>query len=156
MIGNLAHDNLFEAPADNAPAVVTALPATADRDVFGLLSDPVAAGLGLLAHHPPLWGDASSWAELLSALRSFHDRWTTPARAAGWSDVQLFGLDPVAPRARLSRMGGAFLACLPGRQVLGVDTQRIALVTRTSAPLSVYCPEAGGVLAWELCSSAGP
>jgi hypothetical protein len=52
-------------------------------------------------------------------------------------------------------MGGAFLACLPGRQVLGVDNRRIALVTRTSAGLSVYCPEAGGVLAWELCSSAG-
>jgi hypothetical protein len=49
----------------------------------------------------------------------------------------------------------AFLACLPGRQVLGVDTRRIALVTRTSARLSAYCPEDGGVLAWELYSSAG-
>jgi hypothetical protein len=111
------------------------------------------AGLGLLAHHAPLWGDASSWTELLGALRAFHDRWTAPARAAGWSDVQLFGLDPNAPRARLSRMGGAFLACLPGRQVLGVDARRIALVTRTSARLSVYCPEAGGTLA-ELRSGA--
>jgi hypothetical protein len=136
-------------------APMTALPATQDRDVFGLLTDPVAAGLGLLAHHPPLWGDASSWAELLSALRAFHDRWTAPARAAGWSDVQLFGLDPVAPRARLSRTGGAFLASLPGRQVLGVDTRRIALVTRTSARLGVYCPEAGGVLAWEISFSRG-
>jgi hypothetical protein len=99
------------------------------------------AGLGLLAHHAPLWGDASSWTELLGALRAFHDRWTAPARAAGWSDVQLFGLDPNAPRARLSRMGGAFLACLPGRQVLG--------------GLSVYCPEAGGTLAWEVSSSRG-
>jgi hypothetical protein len=61
----------------------------------------------------------------------------------------------IAPRARLSRMGGAFLASLPGRQMLGVDTRRIALVTRTSARLSVYCPEAGGVLAWDVSSSRG-
>jgi hypothetical protein len=130
---------------------MTAFPATQDRDVFGLLTDPVAAGLGLLAHNPPLWGDAPSWADLLDALRAFHDRWTTPERAAGWSDAQLFGLDPVAPRARLSRMGAAFLACTPGRQVISVDPKAIHLVARTASRLRIYRDDdQGAVLAWEI------
>jgi hypothetical protein len=97
-----------------------------------------------------LWGDPSSWTELLVALRAFHDRWTAPARAAGWSDVHLFGLDPVAPRAKLQHTGGAFLACRPDSQTIAVDNTAITLVVRTSSRMRVYKPADGGVLAWEL------
>jgi len=135
--------------------MMAARPAIDERDVFGLLIDQVSAGLVRLERGAPLWGDRAIWAELLVAVGTFHARWTGPCRAAGWSDVQLFGLDRDAPRNRLSRMGGAFLASLPGRQVLGVDTRRIALITRTSAKLSVYRPADGGVLAWELCGGVG-
>jgi hypothetical protein len=124
-----------------------------ERDAFGLLIDPVSAGLAHLKRRGPLWGDRATWAELLIAVGAFHARWSSPCRAAGWSDVQLFGLDPDAPRNRLSLMGGAFLASSPGRQVLGVDARRIALITRTGAKLSVYRPAGGGVLAWELCGA---
>jgi hypothetical protein len=89
---------------------------------------------------------------LVDRLRAFSLRWHSPASAAGWSELELYGLDPDAPRNRLSRMGVAFLASLPGRQVLGVDTRRIALIARTSAKLSVYRPADGGVLAWEFTS----
>jgi hypothetical protein len=126
------------------------LPATEDRDTFGLLVDPVSAGLASLERRPPLCSDRPEWTELLAAIGIFHARWTAPCRTAGWSDVELCGLDPVAPRARLSRMGGAFLACLRSHQVIGVDAQRIRLVTPTSARLSIYRPEDGGVLAWEV------
>jgi hypothetical protein len=39
-----------------------------------------------------------------------------------------------------------------GRQALDVDAAPIRIVTCTSAQLSIYRPEAGGVLAWELRS----
>jgi hypothetical protein len=59
-------------------------------------------------------------------------------------------LDPAAPMARRSRMGGAFLASLRSHQVIAVDTQRIRVVTRAAARLSMYRPEEGAMLAWEL------
>jgi hypothetical protein len=48
-------------------------------------------------------------------------------------------------------MVGAFLAGLRAHQVIGVDPHRIRVVTRTSARMSIYRPEDGGVLAWSLC-----
>jgi hypothetical protein len=79
---------------------VTALRALDERDVFGLL--PVAvAGLAQLERCPPLWGDRLEWTELVAGLRAFEERWGDLARSAGWSLLQLYGLDPVAPRARL-------------------------------------------------------
>jgi hypothetical protein len=62
--------------------------------------------------------------------------------------VQLFGVCPAAPRS-----GGAFLASLRAHQVIGLDAQRIRVVTRTSARMSIYRPEDGGVLAWALCKA---
>lgn len=132
---------------------MTSSPAADQRDVFGLLPAAVA-GLAQL-EHGPLWGDRLEWTELVAALRAFEERWGDLARSAGWSLVQLYGLDPDAPRARLSRMGGAFLASLRAHQVIDVDSERIRVVTRTSARLSVYRPEDGAVLAWELCKNAG-
>jgi hypothetical protein len=89
--------------------------------------------------------------ELVAGLRAFEQRWGATADAAGWTLVELWGLDPDAPRARLSRMGGAFLACLRTHQVIGVDAQRISVVTRAASRLSIYRPEGGGVLGWEIC-----
>jgi hypothetical protein len=51
-------------------------------------------------------------------------------------------------------MGGAWLANLSGHQTVAVDRDAVRLVARTAARLSVYRPEAGGVLAWELCGGA--
>jgi hypothetical protein len=137
---------------------ITARSGTSDTatDLFEQIfapADEVAAGLGLLAQSAPLWGTRLESTELVAALRGFEERWGAVARAAGWSPVELWGLDPIAPRARLSRTGGAFLACLHNHRAVQVDPDAIRLVTRTSARLSVYRPEPGGVLAWELCAS---
>jgi len=130
---------------------MTALPAP---DLFAEIfapGDEAGAGLAQLAAGAPLWGTPEEWAELVASLRAFEDRWGSAARLAGWSLVALYGLDPVAPRARVCRMGAAFLACAPGRQVLEVDGEAIRIVTRTAARLRIFKGEAeGAVVAWEL------
>jgi hypothetical protein len=131
---------------------MTALRALDERDVFGLL--PVAvAGLAQLERCPPLWGSKLDWVELVAAVRAFERRFGADAEAAGWSLLQLYGLDPVAPYSRVGRMGAAFLASLRSHRVIRVDTHLIRVVTRTAARLSIYRPENGAVLAWELCKT---
>jgi hypothetical protein len=138
---------------------MTARPAPdlfADRDVFGLpalggpVPDAILAGLATLAMGAPLWGNETDWRELVDRLQAFATRWHYSASAAGWSPTQLFGVCPTAPRARLSRAGAAFLACAPGRQVVEVDSVAIRVVCRTASRLSVYKPETGGALPWEI------
>jgi hypothetical protein len=134
---------------------MTALRAT--DDLFELIFDPpneVAAGLELLAQSPPLWGDRLEWTELVAGLRAFEERWGAIARSASWTLPLLYGLDPHARRARVGRMGAAFLASLRAHRVIAVDDKAITMVTRTSARLRVYRGEqdAGAVLAWELCT----
>ena len=74
---------------------------------------------------------------MVERLQAFAARWYCPAAMAGWSEVQLFGLDAVAPRARVHRMGAAFLVALRGHQVVEVDAKAITMVTRTAARLQV-------------------
>jgi hypothetical protein len=131
---------------------MTALRALDERDAFGLLPAAVA-GLAQLEHCAPLWGESPDWLELVAALRAFEERWGDLARSAGWSLPQLYGLDPVAPYARIGRIGGAFVASLRAHQVIGVDAQRIRVVTRTSARMSIYRPDDGAVLARSLSGS---
>jgi hypothetical protein len=121
-------------------------------------SDQVAAGLGLLEQSPPLWGDSAEWRQLVARLRAFEQPWGARARLAGWSPLQLYGLEPVAPRARVGRMGAAFLVALRGHQVVEVGAEAITVVTRTAARLRLYRGEAdpGAVLAWELSRNERP
>jgi hypothetical protein len=97
-------------------------PATTDLlgDLFAE-SDEVAAGLAKLERSPPLWGNADEWRDLVARLRQFEIPWGGRARLAGWTLLQLYGLDPIAPRARVGRMGAAFLVALRGHQVVDVD-----------------------------------
>jgi hypothetical protein len=112
MTGNLARVDLF-------------------TPVAGVDAD-VLAGLARLEDGAPLWGDRLEWIELVTALRGFEEQWGGVARPAGWSLVALYGLDPVAPRARVQRMGAAFLASLRAHRVIAVDANAITVVTRTS------------------------
>jgi hypothetical protein len=104
---------------------MTARPAPdlfADRDAFslpaleGVVPNDILAGLATLAMGPPLWGNETDWREMIDKLQAFAARWYYPAAAAGWTNVQLFGLDPVAPRVRLDRMGASFIVALRAHQ----------------------------------------
>jgi hypothetical protein len=108
--------------------------------------------LAQLERGPPLWGDPVEWLELVTRLCAFEQPWGARARLAGWTLTQLYGLDPIAPRARVGRMGAAFLVGLRGDQVVELDHRAIKMVTRTSARLRVYRGEVddGAVLAWTL------
>jgi hypothetical protein len=121
------------------------------ESIFGP-ADEIAAGLAQLEHSPPLWGDRLEWMELVAGLRAFEERFGGRARIAGWAQVQLYGLDPVAPRARVGRMGAAFLVALRGHQVVEVGAEAITVVTRTSSRLRVYRGEVddAAMLAWDL------
>jgi hypothetical protein len=74
MTGNLARVDLF-------------------TPIAGVDAD-VLAGLARLENSEPLWGDRLEWIELVAALRAFEERWGAVARSAGWSPVELWGLDP--------------------------------------------------------------
>jgi hypothetical protein len=115
-------------------------------------ADGISAGLAQLEQSPPLWGDSAEWRQLVARLRVFEQPWGARARLAGWTPLQLYGLDPVAPRARVGRMGAAFLVALRGHQVVEVDHGAITMVARTSARLKVYRgdDDPNVVLAWEL------
>jgi hypothetical protein len=150
MTTNLARVDLFAPPLEAEPDVF-GLPPLADA-----VPDSVLRGLADLAASAPLWGEHPEWIELLTNVQAFAARWHSSATAAGWSLPQLYGLDPVAPRARVGRMGAAFLVALRGHQVVEVDRHAITMVSRTAARLRLFRGEAdpGVVLAWKLCCPA--
>jgi hypothetical protein len=127
-----------------------------DRDAFGLpvsggaVPDTILAGLAKLSGGPPLWGSEIEWLEFVDRMRTWSARWYGPATAAGWSRAQLFGLSADAPQLRRDLMGGAWMANMRAHQTVAIDRDAIRVVARTAARLSIYRPQAGGVLAWEL------
>jgi predicted RNA polymerase sigma factor len=60
-----------------------------------------------------------------------------------------------ASQVRRELMGEAWMANLRGHQTVAIDRDRIGLVARTAARLSIYRPAVGGVLPWEISSSRG-
>jgi hypothetical protein len=76
----------------------------------------VAAGLELLAScSAPLWPiSAEDWALAVARARAFAEAWDSAARAAGWSALDLYGVHPRAPYARLTAMGAVWLIARSG------------------------------------------
>jgi hypothetical protein len=110
------------------------------ESVFGP-ADEVAAGLAQLEQGPPLWGDPTEWIDLVRRLRAFETPAGARARLAGWTLPQLYRLDPVAPRARVGRMGAAFLIARAGagkRYVIAsrtsVSSRRISWLSKSRLP----------------------
>ena len=87
-------------------------------------------------------------------LRRFEIPWGGRARLAGWSTLELYGLHPAAPAARLSAMGAAWLIARTGHTVLEIDHVGVLLVARTSSRLRILRgkPDPDAVLAWEISS----
>jgi hypothetical protein len=109
-------------------------------------------GLALLLRSPPLWPvPFAQWriaVERVEASAYAHD---CEARAAGWSDLQLYGLHPHAPWARLDAMGAGFPIARRGDRVITVAPEAIVV----AAPLPRAEPHPESVVAWSLQVAAG-
>jgi hypothetical protein len=128
-------------------------PATVDPfEAIFTPGDEARAGLASLSCSRPLWPDVDRWTAAITAVIDFEGRWGARARAAGWSNIALYGLSRTAPYADLSRMGAAWLAARDDRCVTAVDGAAIHLTTRTAARLRIFRsePDEGAVLPWQL------
>ncbi len=129
-----------------------AMPKARTVDDFAPAAD-VGAGLELLARSPPLWPiGAEDWAIAVARARAFAEAWDGPARAAGWSALELYGMHRRAPYARLSAMGAAWLVARSGHTAIAVASDAITVATLTGARLRICRsrPDGAAVLAWEL------
>jgi hypothetical protein len=114
----------------------------------------VAAGLAHLAAAPPLWRvDAAHWVDLIARVTAFAWRWDAPARAAGWTTLDLYGADRRAPGARVGSLGAAFLVARSAHSVLEVGRDAITVVTRAGSRLRIFrrAPDPDCAVAWDLC-----
>jgi hypothetical protein len=112
----------------------------------------VADGLRQLEQSPALW-PVADWRGVVTKVSAFAWRWHAEAAAAGWSDLQLYGLHRHASYANLAGMGAAWLVAKSGHLAVAVDREAFMLVTKSSSRLRIYRREIdpGAVLAWELC-----
>ena len=126
--------------------------------IAGAVPGDVMAGLSALAAGPPLWPvDVARWAEIITTVTAFAERWDGQARACGWLALALYGLHQRAPWSNLAAMGAAFLFARRGDRVLEVEASAILLVSRLGSRLRMYrmAPDADAVLAWELRAHEG-
>jgi hypothetical protein len=88
------------------------------------------------------WPDksAAEWSAIIIAVRAFALTWGERARAAGWSDAELYAIDPGLPSGRLDRLGAAWVIASSrnGLQVVEIDATAIRLSGRSGARLSLY------------------
>lgn len=132
-----------------------ALPLEAATERAGGMRDEIARGLDQLAQSPPLWPlDAGSWSDVVASVHVFADRWDAEACAAGWSDLELYGLHRIARYGNLSAMGAAFVIARVGGVAIAVFPERILMRSDTGTgallqlPKFALSPEA--VIAWSL------
>jgi hypothetical protein len=117
------------------------------------LTPDVAAGLELLARSPPAWPiDAEPWSTFLSRARAFAERWDAPARAAQWTGLELYGVNPRAPLARYDAIGAGWLIARGRSVALSVDAAAFTVATRGGNRLKIYrtMPPSGAVLPWTI------
>jgi hypothetical protein len=129
-------------------------------DLFTPIADDVdpdvMAGLAALMHRPALWplDRGTIWIDVVTRARAFAERWDRPCRVCGWSTLQLYGVDPKAPGARLSSLGVAWLVARTASQVLEVTPNVIKVTTRSASRLCIYKlpPDPDVALPWKLTS----
>jgi hypothetical protein len=83
----------------------------------------------LCAMSPPSGFLPERWRRVIDAAGVFLDRWTEIAIACGWTDLDVFGCNPVRPDARFDCMGLVLL--LDRCEVVGVDEAGADLVMNT-------------------------
>lgn len=112
----------------------------------------VARGLDQLAAGVPLLDD---WSRRIEAAREMAAQWDAQGRRLGWTDVDLYGLHPLAPAARRDAKGLAW--CLDrGDRVSAITADSATIETASGSVLRFYCArhDTGAVVAWQLATAA--
>jgi len=137
----------------SAAAVRKALSLEAAIEQARGLRHEIGQGLDLLARGPRLWPvDGPTWEGVVASVVGFAERWDGQAHAAGWSDIELFGLHRFAAYANLSGMGAAFLAARGGYAAIAVDPAAILVRSQAGSVLRIRrLPLVDdAVLAWKI------
>jgi hypothetical protein len=84
------------------------------------------------------------WEEVISDAEIFLSRWGSAAHSLGWSDLDLFGVHPIAPGARFDVMG--LLLLVQGGAVVALTADAATIRRKTGALLSYRRPVAPGAI----------
>lgn len=146
----------MEAHADPVPVV----PALATLATLADLPDPLVDcdlpvswrdGLARLPRTgaPPHVSPAA-WDHLKATALAFAERWGSQAAALGWSEIDVFGVNPDAGR-RLDRDG--LVASLDGRPVLAITSEAASIGVSNGNVLRYYRGvRPGAVAIWDIRS----
>lgn len=90
-----------------------------------------------------------SWNDIIADADAFLDQWAIEAARLGWTDLDLFGVHPIAPAFRYDCMG--LIPLIRGDEVIGISETRATTRSR-SGNLLIYLrrPMTGAVLIWRL------
>jgi hypothetical protein len=86
---------------------------------------------GLSTMPAPTGITSNRWLRIIDAAGLFLDRWATEAIRHGWSDLDVFGCDPVRPDSRFDCMGLVML--LDRARIVSIDNAGADLITATGA-----------------------
>jgi hypothetical protein len=87
-----------------------------------------AEGYAALSTMPaPTGFSPERWQRIVDAVGVFLDRWAAEAIRCGWSDLDVFGVDPDRPDARFDAMGLVLL--LDRREIVSIDERGVDLIT---------------------------
>ena len=126
---------LLQAARDAKAEIRTALSQAARERADAADPDERAAVMEIDAGMPRRWADYLAqlsqgpppgdfqerhWQTVIDGALGFADEWAGRAYALGWSPDELFGMDAVAPAARVDRRGLAFMLA-NGARVVGID-----------------------------------
>ena len=93
-----------------------------------------AEGFAVLSAMPPPTGfSLARWRRIINAAGIFIDKWAAKAAECGWSDLDVFGVNPDAPGRRFDAMGLVLL--LDHCEVVAVDERGADLVANGGARL---------------------
>lgn len=88
-----------------------------------------ADAFATIVHGPNRFADnPARWQSVVDGALVFADQWAGKAHSLGWTVDELFGLDPVAPAARLDHRGLAFLLG-NGSRVVAIDRDGADIIT---------------------------
>jgi hypothetical protein len=131
-------DKHLQPVASGVPTVPTATTKIQQGPACGAEADSPPEWHAILAElserNCPDWMTLSRWAEMLSDVDAFLDRWGNVSRRLGWSALDLFGVHPAAPASRFDAMGLFLL--IGGGEVIALTASSATIRRRSGAVLT--------------------